>query len=140
MSVDENAKEGVQECKIYWTTKFRCWEGDGQLASLNNVKYMFCPVFMMKCSWSGISRARPNQDSLVARKKIENVVNLVFELANNLDNNYDLRKTIAVLSTATRNSKAKSQRGKQIMPPPIHQNVNSSKVFWLSDYLFLRHF
>lgn len=118
ISVDENAKEVVfvQACKIYWTTKFRCWEGDGQSAALNIVKDMFCPIFMIQCSWSGISRAKPNQDSPAPGKKIrfgkyKNVVNLVFELANNLDQNFDLKKTIAVLSTATRNSKAKSKQG-----------------------------
>lgn len=122
--VDDKAKESefVQACKIYWTTKFRCWEGDGQSAALNISKDMFCPQFLLKCSWSGISRSKridadkeagppPEKKTKIRFGKYENVVNLVFELANNLDNKFDLQQTISVLSTCTRNSKAKSQQG-----------------------------
>lgn len=121
-AVDDKAKESgfVQACKTYWTTKFRCWEGDGQSAALNISKDMFCPQFLLKCSWTGICRSKHADSQTVAthekKKKIrfgkyENVVNLVFELANNLDKNFDLKQTISVLSTCTRNSKAKSQQG-----------------------------
>lgn len=121
-ALDDKAKETefVQACKTYWTTKFRCWVGDGQSAALNISKDMFCPQFMLKCSWSGISRSRrtdADKDATTEKKikirfgKYENVINLVFELANNLDRNFDLKQTITVLSTCTRNSKAKSQQG-----------------------------
>lgn len=123
-AVDDKAKEPefVQACKTYWTTKFRCWQGDGQSAALNISKDMFCPQFLLKCSWSGVSRSRrtdadkcatqaPEKKTKIRFGKYENVVNLVFELTNNLDQNFDLKQTINVLSTCTRNSKAKSQQG-----------------------------
>lgn len=100
-SLDESAKQSefMQLCKIYWTTKFRCWEGDGQLAALNICKDMFCLQFLLKCSWSGVSRVKfsvqdgtsKEKNSKIRFGQYENVVNLVFELPNILDNTFDIK-------------------------------------------------